>query len=407
MFKISIIDIVDDILLMFLLVYNVLRFSINGNLKKNLLNYPVFVFFIVCIISALINQVELDVFLVQIRSYLLPCVLYFCIISNPFSEMHLTKIIRILLIFSFPVVISGLVEYFTKQTLIVTIDRYGEELIQEDVFRIFTLIGNPIDYSNFAVIILCLIIPMMVTKYLPLNITRTKLILYAVLILLTLLMSKSRGPIIALFISILFSSLRLKMISKRVLLFYLSIGASLIFLYGAQVLKRFAQLSPGSMADDGYRFLFLNKAFEVFLDNPLLGVGPGKFGGWVSINYKESWVYQSFNFTTDNISSIDMFFPHLIGELGALGFVCYMLIYLIPFLFFIKVYRSESSSDVKYFSLVLILLIPILLLIGWFSISLETQLVLSLFFIIIGIAEKTIKNQKCHFINESNSSLPN
>lgn len=393
LFNISFIELVDDILLLALLLFGLFRLSLNGTIKKKLLNYPVVVFITVCMISALINAVSFDVFLVQLRSYLLPCILYFSITSNSYSNYYIKKTLRILLILSIPVVISGLIEFFTKQTLVITTDRYGEVMVQEEVFRIFTLIGNPIDYSNFAVIILCIIIPMLVTKYVPLNITRTKLIFYAIIILFTLFLSKSRGPVIALSISLLFSSLRLRMISKRNLLAYSSIGILLILFYGAQFVHRFAQLSPETLAEDRYRFLFLNKAVQVFLDNPFLGVGPGKFGGWVSINYKESWVYQHYNFTTDNISSIDMFFPHLIGELGVLGFVYYLLIYLIPFLFFIKTYRSESSLEVKYISLVIVLLIPCLLLIGWFSISLETQLVLSLYFIILGMAEKTIKNQ--------------
>ena len=44
-----------------------------------------------------------------------------------------------------------------------------------------------------------------------------------------------------------------------------------------------------------YRVYTMNKSLEVFKDHPILGVGPGMFGGVISVIFN-SHVYDEYNF---------------------------------------------------------------------------------------------------------------
>tara|TARA_B110000902_G_C14021715_1_gene480576 strand:- start:62 stop:703 length:642 start_codon:yes stop_codon:yes gene_type:complete len=213
-------------------------------------------------------------------------------------------------------------------------------------------------------------------------------------------MSASRGPILALIVGLLGFFL----ISKKVKfksVFKLALFTSpAIFYYGNNVLGRFSDFNLD--VDDGYRALWLSKAMEIVKDNLLFGVGPGKFGGWISINYKPSYIYDVYNFDTDGISSIDMFFPHLMGETGIIGLISYVLIYRVAYKYFKNALNKSNSETDAYVASVAFLLIPMLMIIGMTSISLETQLVLVLTFLIIGLSEQFLKLR-----NENNTSISN
>lgn len=140
--------------------------------------------------------------------------------------------------------------------------------------------------------------------------------------------------------------------------------------------------------------MFLLKTFEVVSDNPFFGTGPGTYGGWVSINYNSSAVYDQYDFTTDGISSIDMFFPHLLGELGFFGFVIYLGFLIRPINYFKKYFFLSNDVQLRYVCFVSILICLMLMTIGLFSIALENQMIVGIFAVIIGLSEKYIRQKK-------------
>ena len=389
-------NLIDDILM--ILMFIVLIFK-RQNRSQILSNY-IYLFIVVCVVSASINTVSLDVFILQIRSYLLPVVVYFIVPKLGLSREQIIRVFKNIVILSIPVLISALFEYVTGQTLFVTEDRYGGKLsFDAEKFRIYSTIGNPIDYSNMVIIMICIFVPSFVyRRYLIFNKKNTIILSFAFFV--SLFMSASRGPILALIVGLLGFFL----ISKKVKfksVFKLALFTSpAIFYYGNNVLGRFSDFNLD--VDDGYRALWLSKAMEIVKDNLLFGVGPGKFGGWISINYKPSYIYDVYNFDTDGISSIDMFFPHLMGETGIIGLISYVLIYRVAYKYFKNALNKSNSETDAYVASVAFLLIPMLMIIGMTSISLETQLVLVLTFLIIGLSEQFLKLR-----NENNTSISN
>jgi len=385
-------EIIDDVISVIILFIITIYIMKNAKIKQAILNKPLFIFLIIFLLSAIINIVAIDIALMQLRSYILMIGVYYIIVWSKISNKEIINLIKLVIILAIPIFLSAIVEYALGQTILTITTRYGIELIQEGMFRSFTLIGNPIDYSNFAIIILTIILASIIEKYKLFKINKNIFIFFFIVMFLTLFMSNSRGPIIAFILTLIIVSSLFNLISKKKLFLFSILFLIIMLLFGGTILERLTHFNIESMSTDQYRVLFFIKSIEIFLDNPLIGVGPGMYGGWVSINYSPSYIYEMYGFTTDKISSIDMFFPHLIGELGILGFISYMGFFLLPFHFFIKQYKKYHNREVKFISLSILLIIPMLLLIGWFSISLETQLVFSLYMLILGLSERYIKN---------------
>lgn len=389
----NVFTLIDDVLMFFIIVS---LFFIKKN--KTILGKPLLLFFGICCLSAIYNQVTFIVFLTQIRSYLLPFSIYFIIINLPFHIRDIHIFFKKLIWISIFVLMSGYLEFFLGKTLFITEDRYGEILtFTNGISRVYSTIGNPIDFSNFLLVMICLLIPKILILKNKNNSKKNYFLSLSFII--ALFLSNSRGPIFAIFGS-LFLFL---MISKNTFtskkIKFITLISLIIPSIGSVFLSRLSNLN---LVSEGYRIGWLYKSLEIINDNLILGVGPGRFGGWVSINFKESHIYELYDISTYGISSIDMFFPHLFAETGLLGGAAYLLIYLKPFYFF-KKFINSMDEQIALMSTTMFLLVPSLLIIGMTSISLETQLILVLYATFLGFAEKIFKIN----IHEYNTSLSN
>ena len=77
--------------------------------------------------------------------------------------------------------------------------------------------------------------------------------------------------------------------------------------------------------EDYYRGYTLKKSLEIWKEHPLLGVGPGMYGGIISVifdspiykayNFSEKW----YNFGIKNFHSLDQFWGQTLAEIGLIG----------------------------------------------------------------------------------------
>ncbi len=101
--------------------------------------------------------------------------------------------------------------------------------------------------------------------------------------------------------------------------------------------------------DRVFREYARNKALEIWQDNPVTGVGPGMFGGVVSLRFN-SPVYDKYNFSQKwfdfmkPFRSIDQFWPQLLAEMGIAGVISFVCL-LLSLLIFLYRQRLASESD--------------------------------------------------------------
>jgi len=96
-----------------------------------------------------------------------------------------------------------------------------------------------------------------------------------------------------------------------------------------------------------YRVYAREKAMEVWKDHIVFGVGPGMFGGVVSVIF-ESPVYEEYDFIAIGLlsryRSLDQFWPQVLAELGIIGTLSFAGL-LISLLITFLILRHRATSD--------------------------------------------------------------
>lgn len=300
-----------------------------------------------------------DVVIIQLRSLVFPLILV-GVISN-FRIRLYSLFLKFFKWLYLSVVWIAIYEWVTGSYVLTATNRFGEELVRlETMHRSSSLIGNAIDLSHFLVLGGIFLLPKVKWRS-----------LFVLLVALALTTTKSRGPMISVLLGIIMSGqlcLILKTKPKQAILFGI-----LLLAMSSLYVERLALLNRSDLIHDPYRFSWLIASIRIIGDNILLGSGPGTFGGWVSINYFESSLYSTYGVDTYGISSIDMFWPHLIAELGLLGTLAYLYIF-----------RKAADTIEKRIALIYCLIASL------FSIALESQVVLFLLALILYERKKDI-----------------
>ena len=92
-----------------------------------------------------------------------------------------------------------------------------------------------------------------------------------------------------------------------------------------------------------------HKAIEIWKDNPFWGVGPGMFGGPISVKYQSPF-YEEYNFSATKKNTlgrwhdIDQFWPQVLAETGTVGTVVFAGL-LISLIILFLILRQRVNSD--------------------------------------------------------------
>lgn len=146
-----------------------------------------------------------------------------------------------------------------------------------------------------------------------------------------------------------------------------------------------------------FRVYTVSKSMEIWQDHPLWGVGPGLFGGVVSLKYN-SYIYCMYNFDIHALSlinawkAVDQFWPRLLGEIGIVGAVLFIHILIsLPILCIMKLQQEIPDKLKKLLSGVAISIIIIFIMTigGGISFSL-----MYIYYAIAGTAFSIIKRNE-------------
>jgi hypothetical protein len=320
----------DDASILILFIF---IFFINKKIELKLIKWPI-IFVLISLISLIVNFTLSNItsYLIQIKNYLLPC-LIFVIASVIYNEAIYKKYLRYYLYFSITLAIIGILEFIINKHFYEVYGVFGN-LSSVNPFRSYSLVGSPVDFGFFLILPIIYSFLFYTKKYLSL------------FFLITMLLTKALGPLSLILIN-LFAALRFKLLSLKNFLLILIVGL-LIVLNNAgltdRVLKKQNAILDYKLINESSRYDFYIQSADVISDNIFLGVGVGNFGGWAS--KKDNQVYEKYNFNFYQLNSIDLFYPHLMGEVGIFGFISFLMIYLsIIFknLTYIRIYQKSEN----------------------------------------------------------------
>lgn len=140
-------------------------------------------------------------------------------------------------------------------------------------------------------------------------------------LILGILLSASRIVWSAFFISLFFLLSHIN--SKKI--FVLLIPAALTMILALPFFYAHSIKEWNIEDQNFYRGYTLAKSIEIWKDHPVLGVGPGMYGGVVSMTFN-SPIYKKYNFSQRwfdyglrTFRSLDQFWPQVLAEMGFLG----------------------------------------------------------------------------------------
>jgi len=153
----------------------------------------------------------------------------------------------------------------------------------------------------------------------------------------------------------------------------------------------------GTIFDDDFRGNTRKKAFEIWKDHLLFGVGPGMYGGVISIKYN-SYVFEKYNAHPTpfmkQINGIDQFYPQLLAEMGIIGAAAF--VFLIIALFsipFLLIKKETAFQEIRSVFMGLSLFI-VCLLIYWLGSGLNISAGLFSYCAFIGIGVGVLKTME-------------
>ena len=304
-----------------------------------------FIFY--CLLSGFINQNELLVSLNGTFVYVVYFGVFFIFSSLPYTESIIKKdysfLLKLALFLSVVSIVQELLA-FTYPASIAWWPNIQKEhaLWRMGLFRAPSLLGHP---NTIGVFVLFFWTTEMA------RIKREGLRngwLKIVLLGLALLFSVSRCVIGAALIALF-------LLPHGRKLFYLILPAVIIVaIFPSRLLEVAERHAPASIVSyDEYRKFALEKSLDVFKDHPLWGVGPGMYGGHISLKY-DSPIYRQYGFSGRNyrhlhnkVASIEQQWLQVLAELGILGAFLFILLLLSPILILYRLSTKNNDSLTK------------------------------------------------------------
>jgi len=181
------------------------------------------------------------------------------------------------------------------------------------------------------------------------------------------------------------------LIPIAILLFYLSYQPDFYIWKPKEPIKIYKQEIQVSndWENKSYRRYTKDKAIEIWKDHTIWGVGPGMYGGIVSIDYK-SPIYEKYNFNPyareilESSKTIDQFWPQVLAESGIIGIGCFAWIFISLFKSLSILRKEALSYEVK--GLFRGLIINLILILSYtFGSSLNVPPIIFTYFAFVGI----------------------
>lgn len=336
--------------------------------------------------------------LLQLRNFLMPLVgLAFGLCFS--DQKGIFNFHKILIFITVILCIIGAIEFLLHfHYQFITYNKWGAVAFIGSNFRIYSLAGHPTDYGYFLILVFCLLFP---GFFFDMKNKKSKLASSLVFLLITvnIILTKSFGPItcFGVVVCVGLASL-LKSISARQIIKYASAAVAvfvLLFVFMGDRIesKILSNLDASEYSKEATRARSYLLTIPVVLDAPLFGQGPGRFAGWVATK-TDSPVHEEFEIDSLGISSLDVFYPHIAGELGLIGTGLWVSILLSLAYRNYRMLKASDDEKTAAISLTVVMASAFLIVAGFWTMIPETMPMMILFWYFVGLSETNIINNK-------------
>lgn len=204
-------------------------------------------------------------------------------------------------------------------------------IIRQGLIRTPSLMGNPNVFGLYSLMFLVLHVSL-----------KRRFSWQALLLTTAVILSLSRTAFLSFLLSmpLVLIKIKGKSISWLVIILILAVFCSMVSI-GNKLEKNMI----GEGRNSKFREYAMVKSLEIWKDHPFLGVGPGRYGGPISMLY-DSPIYAKYGFSSkwfafmSKFNTIDQFWPQVIAEIGTIGLFAFG-----GFLFFLcNVAEKEEYS---------------------------------------------------------------
>lgn len=394
----------DDIIILFLIIYLLpIKITNLDFYSISLIKLLVF-FLVISFFSAIINFDNFDLisYLVQLKNYFFTFAIFLFVLFL-YDERYFKSIIKLYLYFSFSLALIGILEYFFEYHFYKRLTPFGD-ILAINPFRSYSLIGNPVDFAFY------LILPFIISI-----ISKRYFLSFFFLISIGTTISLGNFSIIFL---LSFVAVLSKIIDKKVFILILIISSFFSInndLVQTRVFGKIEKAKFSSYNEEASRLNFYKQSLNIIKDNFLIGVGVGNFGGWASQDQntvyqqqRNNYIYEKYNFKFYSLTSIDVFYPHLFGEVGIFGFLIFFIFYfkIIITTYKVSKYFIKINDNHGYVIATSTYLYGIALLYsGFWSMFLETSFATIVYFFLSSYIYMYFKNSKIKLDNKDIKNL--
>lgn len=353
-------------------------------LQRTQADLPALMLFGAAILSALWNFVPLDIAFFGIRAYLEYYALYLVLVYLPFAERQRRELILWFLVLAAAIALLGDAQKF----LHVATPRQWLAASEAATTRAYGTMGNPNTFGGFLVWALALFLSLLFSRVR--GGLRTLALIGVVIAVPALVFTLSREALIA------FSAgaLLIAVVIDRRFLLLLVLGAAMLPIADPHLVQRFTYaLSSGYLTTSSSygRLLFWSRGLQAFLAQPILGWGPGRFGGSVAHIYG-SPVYVLYGLGFKPI--IDSQHVQTLVELGIVGYIAYIWLGLAAVRAGLRLYRQDLDPFWRAIGLALAAGTIGIYIQSLFASLMETHPVIIVFWLIFGMVAWRLKSTR-------------
>lgn len=350
------------------------------------------IFFLVSLLSSIVNFVSPKIFILGIRWFLRYISVYFIIKTENWDDIEKKRIMNFIVHTGVLQIIIGFLQVISSGK----IDKFlrVSDEVRNNIFSIFGTVGR---YNEYAFIIVILI-SILFARY---QLKITKKYIYLIFSFICLIFSYSRQALVGILIGIIIVALldnkqkigRRKMIS---IVFVITLSMSIILSYinievgkgtvNDGLVSRFMSIFTKDYIEFDFnnkgRLYFMFYVNKLFLfTKPLLGYGMGMYGTEAAISLDQS-VYNLLNIPIQ--FSMDVFWQSVIGQVGVIGLITLIIIYSCIIKRGIIAYKSDNIIQ-KEIGIIVILLMVTGIIMSFFSCAMNDRYYAFMIWCFIGL----------------------